>query len=268
MSRPTRKRCPGACRSGYTPDAPPARAHLPCTSLRIVLVSSPQVCAGPGGAAGRRRARSAGRRAVGAGTWGPQPGQEGEDEAAFAARPCGLGAASSAERPPPAPHPPCPLRAASRSPLPLRPVRRPPTARPGHGGLVLPHGGRPMGGARSPSANGRALGPGGAGGPGRGGAGRVAGLLPSLPRGPEVCAPCGICRGHGGSFCPPPEVGIPKNGRPREAPDGQGLKGEGQSAAGLAGTPSPPSPSLLLGPPAPSSTSCLPDLRSSAPLHF
>lgn len=84
-SRTTRKRCSGACRrSDYTPDAPPALAHLPCTSLRMSWYRAHRCALGsaapPAGAGAGAERGAPGQWAPGPG--GPQPGQEGEDEAA------------------------------------------------------------------------------------------------------------------------------------------------------------------------------------------
>lgn len=240
VSRPTRKRCPGACRrSGYTPDAPPARAHLPCTSLRMSWYRAHRCALGsaapPAGAGAGAERGAPGQWAPGPG--GPQPGQEGEDEAARGPPWSRRGIQRRAAALSPAPAMPAARR--PRSPLPSGQSAAPPTARPPRWPRApsrRPANGR---GARSPSANGRAPRPGrgGRSRARRGGAGCRA-PSPSLPRGPEVCAPLRyLLRPWRLFLSSSREVGIPKNGRPREAPDGQGLERRGPECCGSSWDP-------------------------------
>lgn len=200
----------------------------------------------------RRRAPSAGRRGSGR----RDPEGRNQDRRArtrrLAAR-RGLGAAGSAKRPPAAPHPPCPLRAAHAA---LNPPARPPPsycapATVAACSLQRPANGR---GARSPTANGSVPMSGGREVPD--GAGR-AGRAPRPP--PPVSGaaqedsapPFGIYGGDGGSFFPPlGRLAGLRKAVPARLRTARARRGEGQSAA---------------GPPAPSPTSCPSDLRSSAP---
>lgn len=157
----------------------------------------------------------------------------------------GLGTAASAERPPAAPHPPCPLLTASAALGPSAALR----LRARHRGRVLLRAagqwarraepGRPMGASLGP----------GAGGPGRGGAGSPAPRPPppSFGRsGGGLCTP--ICRhgADGGSFYPPPErsEGL-RTAVPARLRKAGARRGEGRSAEGpprLAVLPPRPSP--------------------------
>lgn len=225
-----------------------------------VLVSSPQVCAGLG-AAGGRRARGAG--AVGAGTRRAATRTGGRGRGG--SRPAVVSARQAAPSGRPQPHTRHARCAPPALPSALRPVRRPPTARPPPWPRA-PHSGRPMGaarGARLPM--GASLCPGG----GRSRTGR-GGLPDPLPQSPErprrTLRPFGIYGGDGGSFFPPlgRQAGLRK-AVPARLRTARARRGKGQSAAGPPRPPGPLSPPLLPGPPAPSPTSCPSDLRSSAP---
>lgn len=200
-----------------------------------VLVSSPQVCAKL-----RRLPAGAGRARGGApGQWAPGPGGRNLGRRArtrrLAASPWsrrGIQRRAAALSPAPA----MPAARRSAQPSALRPVRRPPTARPPRPLCSLTAAGQWARGAEPVRANGRALGPGGAEVLGEAGRGGLPGPFPSLPRGPEVCAPLYLLRPWRLFLSSSREAGIDERAVPAR-PGRPGLERRGAECCGSSWDP-------------------------------
>lgn len=199
-----------------------------------VLVSSPQVCAGLGGAAGRRRGgRGArGARAVGAGTrgaatWAGGRGRGGSRPAVVSAR----HPAPSGRPQPRTRHARC---APPAQPSALRPVRRPSDCAPATvASCSLTAAGQWARRAEPVRQWARPSAPAGREVPGEAGQGGLPGPFPQSPERSRSLRPPAVSAEAMAAL----SVLLPggrnsKNGRPREAPDGQGLERRGPECCG------------------------------------